>query len=244
MFKKEKFTEVQAWIWLIEKVSYAEHQKNHLHEPITLKRGQIITSNRYLSGCWGWGEKKVRGFLQRLEKATMIATAKDSRGTLITLCNYSKYQDNASPLDSPKDSVEDLSSPHHGLTEDSNNNKGNKNKQKENADDARADLVKLYGQLQEIINSPVPLSMALVEGWISDGADPVKDIIPAVEHGMRRLKNVPPSTLKYFAPIVAEFKRQRSEGLPKTSGSGWTKYPSTREIAEQWAEEDAEACVH
>jgi hypothetical protein len=65
---------------------------------ITVKRGQVLTSQRKLAGKWGWDRETVSRYLKlclRLRRISNIQTSKQtSQGyTLLTLRNYSKYQD-------------------------------------------------------------------------------------------------------------------------------------------------------
>lgn len=82
----------QAWIDLI--LSANHEDKNIMFDgcKVTVKRGSLITSVRKLSARWGWGAGKTLKYLKELEKDGMIARDANSRRTLITIVNYSKYQ--------------------------------------------------------------------------------------------------------------------------------------------------------
>jgi hypothetical protein len=62
-----------------------------------LERGQAAASLRYLADRWVWSIKRVRSFLDHLERCEMIRVEiKPFRGTrqnVITICNYGDYQD-------------------------------------------------------------------------------------------------------------------------------------------------------
>ena len=58
---------------------------------IRLKRGQVWASVRSLARR-GTSEKRIRTILKMLEKGTLIDTQKGTLGTVITICNYDKYQ--------------------------------------------------------------------------------------------------------------------------------------------------------
>lgn len=57
-----------------------------------IKRGQFHTSIRKLSVKFGWSERKLRLFLDALEKAKMIKTRRDNQGITIEIVNYDRYQ--------------------------------------------------------------------------------------------------------------------------------------------------------
>lgn len=68
----------------------------------TIKRGQLLTTtNDIIDGLsWyvgyskrGYSEKQIRGAMKVLAQGGMLVTTKVTNGTLITICNYSLYQD-------------------------------------------------------------------------------------------------------------------------------------------------------
>ena len=62
-----------------------------------VKRGQLITSIRFLAMTWGWDRKTVIRFLGAMETEKMITCTGLQKGTLITIRNYSKYQGSDDP---------------------------------------------------------------------------------------------------------------------------------------------------
>ena len=60
---------------------------------ITVKRGQLPVSLRYLAERWKWSTKKVNNFLDLLILARMVTkeTPKETGQTLLTVCNYGRY---------------------------------------------------------------------------------------------------------------------------------------------------------
>jgi len=59
-----------------------------------LEEGELIASQRDLCERWGWGRQKVREFLSKLEKDSMILQFTTMSATKITICNYSRFQSN------------------------------------------------------------------------------------------------------------------------------------------------------
>lgn len=93
-FKKEPYTEREAWCWLVEKTIFLpQYTVNIKGKPIELERGQLSYSIRYLAKAWDWKPKRTLMFLKKLEKWHMIETQKETGQTIITICNYNKYQD-------------------------------------------------------------------------------------------------------------------------------------------------------
>ena len=60
---------------------------------IEIEKGQTLTSIKQLAERWKWSRHKVSDFLNRLEQDTMIVQVRDTKKTLVSIVNYSKYQD-------------------------------------------------------------------------------------------------------------------------------------------------------
>ena len=94
-FKHERYTEREAWIWLIEDAAFRPRTKRIGTYVVQLERGQIATSLRFLATAWGWKKDRVRRFLTRLANDSMLSRKCAENATpytLITLCNYDIYQ--------------------------------------------------------------------------------------------------------------------------------------------------------
>jgi len=59
----------------------------------TIKRGQIVTSYRELAERWGFVYRTVKRRCDALEADNVIVQQVSHRGTIITICNYEKYQE-------------------------------------------------------------------------------------------------------------------------------------------------------
>jgi hypothetical protein len=92
-FDDEPLTQREAWIWLIEHAAWRDTVMSVGRERYQVKRGQLAASLRYLAACWQWSKDRVHRFLARLRDEQMVATADATHATIITICNYTKYQD-------------------------------------------------------------------------------------------------------------------------------------------------------
>jgi hypothetical protein len=96
LWTRERFTRGQAWVDLILLASYTDHLVIQGNRPVSVKRGQILTSQVKLAARWSWNRKTVIGFLRSLKAASMadIETSKDTDTgyTLVTLLNYDLFQ--------------------------------------------------------------------------------------------------------------------------------------------------------
>ena len=92
LWLKEKFTRGQAWLDLF---GLANHRdgfifKRGIHVPVL--RGQCGWSQDSLSCRWGWSRGKTDRFLNWLESEQNIVQQKNRLVTIITICNYERYQ--------------------------------------------------------------------------------------------------------------------------------------------------------
>jgi hypothetical protein len=87
----------RAWCWLIAAACWKPTRFDVRGKTITLERGQLCASRHQLAEAWSWSASAVERFLARLETEQMIARETGQGRTVITICNYAKYQNLASP---------------------------------------------------------------------------------------------------------------------------------------------------
>jgi hypothetical protein len=108
-FKAQPFTEREAFLWMIMEASYRTREKRLGNTIFSLNRGQLVTSIRFMAEAWKWEKSTVDRFIQRLKKRDMIGTLSGTDGTVITICNYSLYQDSAADSGTPENRKRDTS---------------------------------------------------------------------------------------------------------------------------------------
>lgn len=84
--------EAAIWSWMCDTAAWKETKVRFAGELIEIKRGQLVTSVRFLSQGFGIGEQVTRTFVENLKKDGMLNTQPTHKGTIITICNYDKYQ--------------------------------------------------------------------------------------------------------------------------------------------------------
>lgn len=89
---KEPFDKRSAWIDLLLSVNHKSKKIPFENDFIEIERGQTLTSIKQLAERWSWSRHKVSDYLNQLEQDTMIVQIRDTRKTLISIVNYSKYQ--------------------------------------------------------------------------------------------------------------------------------------------------------
>jgi hypothetical protein len=92
----EPFSLGQAWVDLLLMANYKDGRILRGKRWVTVRRGQILTSGRWLADQWKRNRKTVTAWLRVLEADQMIHLAmvrnRDHGCTLITILNYEKFQ--------------------------------------------------------------------------------------------------------------------------------------------------------
>ena len=91
-FKRQPFTEREAFVWLIMEASYKAREKRVGSVCVRLDRGQLASSIRFMAEAWDWQKSTVDRFLKRLQNRDMIGTDSGTGLTVITICKYDEYQ--------------------------------------------------------------------------------------------------------------------------------------------------------
>ena len=92
LWLSEPFTKAQAWIDLILIANYKDGFIMVRGIQVDLKVGQVGWSEPKLAEKWRWSRSKVRGFLKLLEKEQQIIIEKNNVTQVLTIVNYSEYQ--------------------------------------------------------------------------------------------------------------------------------------------------------
>ena len=82
-----------AWMWLVMKAAWKPVKFDISGKIVTIQRGQLCVSRAQLSKAWGMSPSGVERFLTRLKTEQMIGQETGQGRSIITICNYSKYQD-------------------------------------------------------------------------------------------------------------------------------------------------------
>jgi hypothetical protein len=94
---KKPYSKYEAWSWLVfaavwKPMRVGVINRHGAHTVVNLERGQLTFSQRFLAEAWGWSDFRVRTFLKLLETHAQIIAQKRGGQTLITICNYQRYQ--------------------------------------------------------------------------------------------------------------------------------------------------------
>jgi hypothetical protein len=90
-----EFSRADAWIWLVERACWKPTRYDIKGKTVTLQRGQLCASREQMAEAWDWSPSAVERFLTRLKTEQMIERETGQGKSVITVCNYAKYQDRA-----------------------------------------------------------------------------------------------------------------------------------------------------
>jgi hypothetical protein len=89
---KGEFSRADAWIWLIEAACWKAARFDIKGRTVILQRGQLCASREQMAAAWQWSPSAVERFLARLKTEQMIERETGQGKSVITICNYAKYQ--------------------------------------------------------------------------------------------------------------------------------------------------------
>lgn len=122
------------WSWMTDTAAWKPTKVRFGEFVIVLERGQLITSERFMAEGFCVDRAVIRRLLDTLEGEQMIARHKTHGGTLITICNYDKYQHGDEGENPPESPGETQGEP----TENPNKKKVKKVRKEESVDESSA----------------------------------------------------------------------------------------------------------
>lgn len=91
--EERTYSRFEAWFDMLQSARFEDTKQLIGNRLIDVKRGQLPISLRFLASRWGWSTKKVNSFLDCLilDKMIIKETPKETGQTVLTICNYDKY---------------------------------------------------------------------------------------------------------------------------------------------------------
>lgn len=87
---------VHLWLYLLLKANHKSNRFLFNKKEISVKRGQLVTGLHKISKDTGISEWRVRERLKAFEALDMTTSKTTNKFRIITVCNYSEYQDSIS----------------------------------------------------------------------------------------------------------------------------------------------------
>lgn len=91
--------EASVWAWMCDSAVWEGVTIRFNGELVELQRGQLAASIRFISEGFEMGERQIRTLLSVMQASGMIAKQTTHKATIITICNYDKYQSNCQSED-------------------------------------------------------------------------------------------------------------------------------------------------
>ena len=89
--EERSLSRFEAWVDLLQTAAWKDHERRIRGRVVTIPRGSLVASERFLMRRWGWGSVgKVRRFLDALVSDGRIE--RDTKTEQITITNYDTYQ--------------------------------------------------------------------------------------------------------------------------------------------------------
>ena len=82
----------KRWAELIMMANYDSREVSFSCHRLMLQRGQLAVNLSYLSKLWNVSTQAALKFLVKLEVSGMVTRVVDDKVTIITICNYDRYQ--------------------------------------------------------------------------------------------------------------------------------------------------------
>lgn len=132
VWQDKPFSFGNAWIDIILSCNHSEKKICFDKKPMTISRGEWVTSILSLAERWGWGRKQVSSFLDSLEADGMISQDRNNRRTLIKVLNYDIYQGvDDEEVTTHEQQTNNLGTTHEQLRNTNNNDKNDKKDNKD-----------------------------------------------------------------------------------------------------------------
>ena len=128
---EDEFSRGQAWVDLL---LWANHKPSSIMikgKLIKLNRGQQARSEVTLANTWKWSRGRVRRFLELLKNEQMIVQHSVQVTSVITICNYDKYQAKHKYGGTAVDTADGTPAVQHTVHSEQENNINNKTTQQE-----------------------------------------------------------------------------------------------------------------
>ena len=152
--ESREYSRFEAWLDLLQLAKFEDAKMYIGNKVITVKRGNILASLRFLAKRWQWSDKKVRGFLSLLEIDGMIKriTDSDAGQTLLSICNYDRYNFTRQ--------ITDAAETREKHRTDANNNNVNNTNVYNNS----------YGTSEKILTASLVTDFSIQTKWLGDVA--------------------------------------------------------------------------
>jgi hypothetical protein len=154
-----------VWMWLMDNAVWKDTTHDVQGHTVSVARGSVCASSRHISLAVGVGHQVVRTSLKRFEDELMTNTKLTHGKSIISLCNFEKYQD-----PNMNANTQPTQDQHKTNTQKEQGNKGTKKQESLEKEDVGTSLQKKRGaRLADDWFLPMDWGQwAVSEGWTSE----------------------------------------------------------------------------
>lgn len=208
------FRDAAVWSYLIDNAAWADGTDIRFQGVrFMLNAGQIMTSERFLAEGFSCDRQVVRRIFEALEKDQMITRERTRDATIITICNYKRYQG----FEEDGKPIEPAEKTQREPTENPNINTSNEGKKESDVVVSRECLREVGDKVLKLCRADEDpscrLNASLVEVWLKRDFDPDLDIYPTIERIMAKRAQGPPTSLSYFDKAIAQAFADRTRTI-------------------------------
>ncbi len=205
---------IAIWVWLVDNAAFKDVPHDINGKTITVRRGQVAISQRRLAEETGVGRQVIRTFLERLRTERMINPDVTHGKTVVTLCNYEKYQ---AAINAPNPA------PNPAVTHDQPTNKQINNIPVGKAAPSEAEIVVFEGvkaTLWKVARSYLSRFSekdpgSIIGKWIKTAGGSATKVLEAIEMAEKSQTEDPiPYITKILSGQTSSFSKQRSGPIP------------------------------
>ena len=197
-----------VWIYLLLNATHKEYPVIFKGEKMTLKAGQLITGRKVISEKLGVSESKVKRILTSFENDQQIDRQRSNQNSLISICQWSSFQQDDQPNDQPVTSQRPASDQPVTTNKNVKNVKNVKNINKN-----------IYGEFKNVLLSDDELAK-------------LKANIPNYKEYIERLSEYMASKGKkyksHYATILAWSRKEKKGGTDNAESKDNTAEPKYR----------------
>jgi hypothetical protein len=214
--QERTFSRAEAWIDLVQMAAYKEQPVMVGVCTVTVKRGELVASARYLSIRWRWSNGKVLRFLGFLEDEGLISRRMEYGQTIVCIGQYDLHQKIDAKMEHqtdipamPQDPMQErLSAPQaqtngtpdectHGTLTEHQRNKYNKEKKEKKEKEADAHAL---GRLMEWMQEYTPNVLLL-----PDQLSPQQYTALLTAMDATRMRSLLVA-MQHYAPLAARYR--------------------------------------
>ena len=211
-FRNSEMSQREAFLWLVAEAAWRDRTKRVGSALVSLKRGQACHSVRFMAKAWGWSKTRVTRYLDMLENRDTLRTETGTGYTLITICNYDRYQ-------SPEHGTGTVPGQQAGQHRDSTGTNPNQETNttlltREDIDRVSRLALEAGGKaMADPAKCPSVMVPSDILSWLKAGADLEADVLPAIRARSARASPGSIRSWAYFREPVMQAKARREAGI-------------------------------